>query len=158
MLNTVFCRSCKAQIDPHDIFCRACGADQRPSSQQQAPQQVLPVQSPQSIYQPVNPQLSVNYVLEEHSRQYLWLSKLQFYGALGIFAYGLGLLVVIYTVMQKSTLRRKVAELGYDPEVWERALRKQAAKWEAGCLVTILVVVGGIAAFVYFTSKAMTPP
>lgn len=50
---TVFCRACRAQIDPSDTFCKACGADQRPPVQQ--PTQQMPVNAHVPVVAPTAP-------------------------------------------------------------------------------------------------------
>ena len=118
-------------IDQTDIFCKGCGADQRPPPQQ--PQQpvipnnqvgILPV-SPNQYLPQSTPQSE--FMLNEMARQYKNLTWLAFIGIFLIPAFLLGLILVVYSMVQKPAFRRKVAEMGYDPEIWEAPLRSHSS-------------------------------
>ena len=62
------------------------------------------------------------------TRQYKSLTWLAFVGIFLIPAFLLGLVLVIYSMVQKPDFSRKVAEMGFDPEEWELPLRSHSAK------------------------------
>ena len=149
MQSPVFCRSCRAAIDPYDIFRKACGADQRPGAQQVAPAQVAsPVQP---LYQQLNPQAAPNMILYEYARTYRWFSCLQLFGVFGLPLFFLGILLIIYAAVQKGALRRKVIEIGYDPEAWETPLRKHASTVsQLGLLIISTGLIAAGAVYIQF--------
>ena len=101
-MNSVFCRACRTTIAPTDIFCKTCGVDQRLPAQQPAPipSQVAPPQYP-TQYQPTAPP-APGLILDEYARQYKTLSRLQFFGWFFLFAYLLGLILVVYGMVMNQ--------------------------------------------------------
>lgn len=160
MVGPVYCRSCKAPINASDDFCPKCGAGQR----------ISPVAQPQQPPAPQYPQHGVpvshvqvpqadrdRYQLEEMARQYKSLTYWGLVGLLFIPAYLLGVLIIIYVWIQKPTFRRKVAELGYDPEAWEAPLRKHATTCNLVVLGVILLGVIVFALSTYGTQAGTAP-
>jgi len=116
-----------------------------------------------AVPQAVNSQIgSPPLAVQEYTRQYETLNWIAFFGFFLLGAYFIGFLMIAYSFIQKSALRRKVAELGGDPEAWEYPLRQQANRlmwWGLFGLLVIGVLVGGfIAYFAHQTSQMSVQP
>lgn len=134
MLDPVYCVSCRKQIDPTWANCPHCGASQTAGAKAPPQSSPLPVAPIYALPQAVNPQV----VLNECTKQYRNLNWISFAGIFLLSAYFIGLAMIIYAMVQKPALRRRVSELGIDPEPWEKPLRAEFGRimlWGvAGCL------------------------
>lgn len=159
----VYCVKCKKELDPSWTHCPICGTSQQFSAHSQrqpvTPSATIPAPSLAAVplYTPQQPP-TASLVLEEMARQYRNLTWLQFAGIFLLGAYFIGLAMIIYAMVQKPAFRRRVAEMGYDPEAWETPLRAHATK----VLLTgaiIFLVLGLISvAIIFFTNSTPAPP
>ncbi|MGI4791315.1 MAG: zinc ribbon domain-containing protein [Janthinobacterium lividum] len=141
MLDPIFCVSCKKAVDPSWTNCPHCGSLQKLLA-------MSPLSMPQPVYivqQVVNPQI----VIDECTKQYQNLNWLAFAGIFFVGAYFLGLGLIIFAVVQKPNLRRKVAELGVSPDAWEKPLRAQFVRLMVIGFATLVVISVGTILFLF---------
>ena len=121
------CWNCKQPTAHLDAFCKSCGKKQpipasiQPIQPSQYPSNVAPFGQP--ALQQTN-HTKDQILLDEMARQYVRLTWLQFFGCFLFSAYLIGVVIYIYAMVQKPAFRRKVAEMGYDPDQWSKPLRE----------------------------------
>ncbi len=159
----IYCVKCKKQLDASWTHCPNCGATQQFSAKQQeqvvAPSATTPNLPPTAfpVYTPQQPP-AASLVLDEMARQYRNLTWLQFVGIFLVGAYFIGLAMIIYAMIQKPAFRRRVAEMGYDPEAWEAPLRAHATKVLLTGIVIFLIVGLISVAVIFLPNAASTQP
>lgn len=156
--NPVYCVNCEKELDATWSHCPSCGASQQSTANPAfatSPQPVvlLPIQPGHAPQQ--SP--STTLVLDECARQYRNLTWLQFVGIFLLGAYFIGLASIIYAMVQKPAFRRKVAELGCEPEAWERPLRAHATKVLLTGPAVFLVIAAAVAVIIFSIGASPAP-
>jgi ribose/xylose/arabinose/galactoside ABC-type transport system permease subunit len=91
----------------------------------------------------MNPRsLEHEYALDEMEQQYKWMTWLQFCSFFVVGFFGLGVIMYLAAKFHKMAFRRKVAEMGDDPEAWARPLREHAFRVLLFGLTLSLVLAG----------------
>jgi hypothetical protein len=65
-------------------------------------------------------------ILEEYAKQYKGYSWLQFFGLFFLPIWFIGLIMIVYAAAMKASFRRKIVEIGVDPDAWEEPLQRHA--------------------------------
>ena len=158
MMNPIYCRECRTHI-PRDVstegsgLCLACFSKREQANVSRDAQRASNVTQQASVAASQKVQtpnmLLINQeqhssqpdiVLDEMARQYKKLSWLVFFGVFLLVFYFIGVLVIIYAMVLKSAFRRKVAEMGHDPEAWERPLCAHSDKVLLACVAAIAII------------------